>query len=300
MVHVGYKNSLEGCVMLLKVMRILPKRFIQGVYFNHRVWRNFVKSNGLSSCSSLAYTFLLAFIPFSISIASLSSWLPISERLVFNVERYFFSQYIPQSGNQIYNFFLFSFKHTGRLSILGFISLIVTCYGMMFSVEQHIHQMWHLKRQRRIVLSLSIFTGFFIGGTVFVYTMAYFTQFILDHVESGSFLFYHIGSLSAHVVTMFSFISLYKFIPSVKVKWWHSIIAGTGASLAFIVLQLAFSASMNYLQKDYELLYGSLAMLPIFLLWLYLSVLILLLGAQVIYVLRTRPAKRKISGSVSQ
>jgi uncharacterized BrkB/YihY/UPF0761 family membrane protein len=49
---------------------------------------------------------------------------------------------------------------------------------------------------------------------------------------------------------------------------------------------------MNYLQKDYELLYGSLAMLPIFLLWLYLSVLILLLGAQVIYVMRTNLALR--------
>ncbi|TXJ02872.1 MAG: YihY family inner membrane protein [Neisseriales bacterium] len=286
--------------MLFKVMRILPKRFIQIINFNHKVWRNFVKSNGLSSCSSLAYTFLLAFIPFSVSIASLSTWLPVSEHIVFNVERYFFSQYIPQSGNQIYDLFQFSFKHTGHLSMLGLISLIVTCYAMMFSVEQHIHQMWHLRRQRKIILSLSLFTGFFIGGTIFVYIVAYFTEFINNNVKSESFFIQHIGTFSANIITMFSFISLYKFIPSVKVKWLHSIVAGTSASLAFIFLQLGFGLSMNYLQKDYEQLYGSLAMLPIFLLWLYLSVLILLLGAQIIYVLRTSPSKRKISGSISQ
>lgn len=284
--------------MLFSIVRLVPKKFHRIIHFSYKLWRNFIRSNGLASCSSLAYTFLLAFIPFSISIASLSTWLPISNALIYNVEHYFFSQYIPQSGNQIYNLFQFSFKHTGRLSIFSFISLIVTCYGMMFSVEQHIHRMWHIKRQRKFISSISIFTGFFIVGTIFIYVMAYFTEFILNNIKSGV-VFQYIGTFSAHIVTVFSFVSLYKFIPSVKVRWIHAIIAGVIASTAFIFLQLAFSLSMNYLQKDYELLYGSLAMLPIFLLWIYFSVFILLLGAQIIYVLRTAPSKHRIMGSVS-
>lgn len=277
--------------MILRIIRKIPERYLKIINFNYKLWDNFSKSNGLSSCSSLSYTFLLAFIPFSISIASLSAWLPVSEQLIHNVEYYFFSQYIPQLGHQVYDLFTFSFSHTKRLSMFGFLSLFTTSYGMMFSVEQHIHSMWHLKRQRRLWLSFFIFSGFFIVGTIFIFIMAYFTEFIQERVTHGM-VYRHIGVVSAHVITITSFISLYKFIPSVKVKWSHAVIAGTSASIAFIILQTGLTLSMNYLQKDYELLYGSLAMLPIFLLWLYLSVLILLLGAQVIYVMRTNSTMR--------
>jgi membrane protein len=277
--------------MILRIIRKIPKKYLKIINFNYKLWDNFSKSNGLSSCSSLSYTFLLAFIPFSISIASLSTWLPVSERLIQNVEYYFFSQYIPQLGHQVYDLFTFSFNQTKRLSMLGFISLFITSYGMMFSVEQHIHSMWHLKRQRRLWQSFFIFSGFFVGGTIFIFIMAYFTEFVQVHVAHG-ILYQHIGTVSAHIFTIASFISLYKFIPSVKVKLSHAVIAGSFASLAFIILQSGLNFSMHYLQQDYELLYGSLAMLPIFLLWLYLSVLILLLGAQIIYVMRTNPAAR--------
>ncbi len=277
--------------MILRIIRKIPKRYLRVIDFNYKLWDNFIKSNGLGSCSSLSYTFLLAFIPFSISIVSLSAWLPVSEQLIHNVEYYFFSQYIPQLGHQVYDLFTFSFSHTKRLSMFGFISLFVTSYGMMFSVEQHIHSMSHLKRQRRLWLSFLIFSGFFVGGTIFIFIMAYITQFVQERIVHG-IIYWHIGIVSAHIVTIVSFISLYKFIPSVKVKWSHAVIAGTCAGIAFIILQYGLSQSMNYLQKDYELLYGSLAMLPIFLLWLYLSVLILLLGAQVIYVMRTNSTMR--------
>ncbi|RTL12000.1 MAG: YihY family inner membrane protein [Neisseriaceae bacterium] len=285
--------------MLLRIIRKVPKKYHKVINFSYKVWGNFSGSNGLSRCSSLAYTLLFAFIPFSISIVSISAWLPVSEEITNNIEYYFFSQYIPQLGHQVYDLFKFSFSHTKRLSIFGFISLFVTSYGMMFSIEQHIHDMWHLKRQRKLIYSFIVFSGFFVVGTIFIFVMAYFTEFVQVRVTHG-IVYENMGRVSAHIVTIVSFISIYKFIPSVKVKWLHAIIAGIGAAIAFIILQLGFTASMDYLQKDYELLYGSLAMLPIFLLWLYLSVLILLLGAQVIYVLRTSPAKRKILGSVLQ
>lgn len=58
--------------------------------------------------------------------------------------------------------------------------------------------------------------------------------------------------------------------------------AGLFATIAFIGIQAYFNWCMESLREQYVLLYGTLVTLPIFLLWIYLSVLVLLVGAQII------------------
>jgi membrane protein len=276
-----------------RVSRRLPKwRGYSSYRFLFKVWINFQKSGGISCCSSLSYTLLLAFIPFSISMASISSWLPVSNTLINDVQLYFFSKFIPQSGTEIYDLFKLSFTHSSRLSILGLLSLLGSCYAMMFTVEQHIHHMWQIKRQRSLINSLLLFTGFFLAGPLLVYFVALIVEF-LDLFVIDPNLRRYIAFLAANLVTLISYIIIYKFLPSKPVRWRHAIGAGSLAGIAFGVLEQYFSYSMLQLKEEYSLLYGSLAMLPIFMLWLYLSVLILLMGAQIIYVLelKKRPVK---------
>lgn len=275
-----------------RIRKYIPKWGYGGFSFLFKVWRNFQRSGGVTCCSSLSYTLLLAFIPFSISMASISSWLPISSRLINDVQLYFFSEFIPQSGHQIYDLLRLSFKHSSRLSILGFLSLLGTCYGMMFTVEQHIHQMWQIKRQRSLIRSLLLFTGFFTGGPLLVYSIASIIEF-LQRIIQDDLAVQILTVFAGNLVTLLSFVFIYKFLPSKKVRWQHAIGAGTLAGIAFACLQAYFSYSMRHLQEEYYLLYGSLAMLPVFLLWLYLSVLILLVGAQIIYVIELTPPRRR-------
>lgn len=270
-----------------RISKHIPKWGYGSFSFLFKVWSNFQKSGGVTCCSSLSYTLLLAFIPFSISMASISSWLPISNTLINDVQIYFFSKFIPQSGHQIYDLFRLSFKHSSRLSILGFLSLLGTCYGMMFTVEQHIHQMWQIKRQRSLIRSLLLFTGFFTGGPLLVYSIASIIEF-LQRIIQNDVAVQILTVFAGNLVTLLSFVFIYKFLPSKTVRWKHAIGAGTLAGIAFACLQAYFSYSMRHLQEEYYLLYGSLAMLPVFLLWLYLSVLILLMGAQIIYVIELR------------
>jgi membrane protein len=162
----------------------------------------------------------------------------------------------------------------------------------MFTVEQHIHHMWQIKRQRSLINSLLLFTGFFLAGPLLVYFVALIVEF-LDLFVIDPNLRRYIAFLAANLVTLISYIIIYKFLPSKPVRWRHAIGAGSLAGIAFGVLEQYFSYSMLQLKEEYSLLYGSLAMLPIFMLWLYLSVLILLMGAQIIYVLelKKRPVK---------
>lgn len=272
------------------VVRIVPKRFYNSFRFLYKVWNNFKKSGGLSCSSSLAYTLLVAFIPFSVSIASFSFWLPISDTIVNDVQFYFFNEFIPQSGHQIYDLFRMSFEHSTRLSIISSCSLIMICYAMMFSIEYHLHKMWQIRQSRKFINSILLFTGFFTLGPVVIYMIAEVTEF--SELAFHNKLFTESMTFCAsQLVTLISFVAIYKFIPSKSVRWSHAFGSGLIASIAFLILRESFIFSMRNLREQYSLLYGSLAILPIFLLWLYLSVLILLIGAQIIYVLEAKKLK---------
>lgn len=253
---------------------------------------NFQESRGFICTHSLAYTFLLAFIPFSIATASISDWLPFSNSLVDEVQTYFFSRFLPQSGTDIYDLFKLSFRHSTRLSIVGVISLLVTTYGMMFAIEQHIHQMWHLKRQRKILQTLFIFSGFFILGPIITYSIAYIYRFISAKLNISVEIQYIISECLSILITTSSFIAVYKFIPNKKVSWRYAVISGVIAAGLFSILRWVFVISMINLKEEYSLLYGSLVTLPIFLLWIYLNSFIFLYCAQIIYVAEKRKNRK--------
>ena len=287
----GLRSKWGVAIKSRRIAQKVPKKIYPVYSFFYRALINFIKARGLICTNSLAYTFLLAFIPFLVAIASISDWLPFSNRLINDVQNYFFSKFLPRSGTQIYDLFKLSFKHSTRLSIAGGVSLIATSYMMMFAVEQHIHQMWHINRQRKIIYSLGIFTGFFIGGPMLVYSLADIGE-VLDFKFNSPIFTYLLPHFMSVLVTILSLIAVYKFIPNKKVKWKHAIVAGMIAGIVFSLLRWGFSVYMARLEAEYKLLYGSIAILPIFLLWLYISSLNFLYCAQIIYILE-RKNKRK-------
>ena len=76
---------------------------------------------------------------------------------------------------------------------------------------------------------------------------------------------------------LFTFI--YVFIPNTRVKVWFGAVAGFISAVLFQFFQLAYINSQVWIAK-YNAIYGSFAALPLFLIWLQLSWLIVLLGAE--------------------
>lgn len=268
-------------------VRKIPPLMRNPLFFLRQIWRGFRQAGGFSCCSSLSYTLLLAFIPFSIAMASLSVWLPFSNKLVNDVEFYFFNEFLPQSGHEMYTLFRASFQSSRKISIAGAISLLVSSYGMMLAITQSINQILRVKRSRKFIPSLILITLFFILGALIVYSEAFFYSRVYQFVNQ-TILEKPVEFVVKHSLTFLTYIALYKFLPNKNVKLSHASFAGALATLAFIGLQSYFSWSMINLREEYSLLYGSLVTLPIFLMWIYLSVLILLLGAQFVFFLENK------------
>ena len=267
-----------------KILKQLPKSIFAILRVFYKISHNFNKANGLICTNSLSYTFLLAFIPSLIALARISDFLPFSSQLMKDVQIYFFDRFLPLSGNQAYVVFKYSIHHVKHLPLIGLLFLVATSYFMMFAIEKHIHQMWHLKRQRKLIYSLLIYSIFFICGPIVAYTLGYLHELLFVYGTLHWFDSY-VQILFSLIFTIISLVAVYKFIPHKPVKWKHALLAGTIAGVVFSCMRILFAVYMTQVEQNYSLLYGSLATLPMFILWLYVSNFNLLYCAQIIYIL---------------
>jgi len=100
------------------------------------------------------------------------------------------------------------------------------------------------------------------------------------------------------VLTCVALTLLYGVVPARRVEWRHALLGGTLAGLGFEIAKRGFAI---YLSKvpTYTLIYGAFATIPIFLVWLYLSWLVVLTGAiftAMLPVVRTKPERHRVPG----
>lgn len=268
-----------------KFMFWLTRRLLRQYYRTTKLLyksaNHFVKNRGLRNCSGLAFTATLAFIPLSIALATIGEIMPFSRGTIRGVQQYFLNDYIPQSGGQLSQLVSLSIQNSSHLSWASFIFLIASCYGVLFEIQDSFNIMSYRRRKAKFSYSLLRFTLFFTIGPFFVYELGHLNKVINDLTSEHYQRI--LVPITSWTFTFGVFISLYKFIPVQKILLRHAVVVGLAAGTVFLSLQEYFIYSIKELKENYQLLYGSLAMLPIFLLWIYLSTFILLFGVQVIY-----------------
>ena len=268
-------------------VRKIPRRILNPFRLIRSMWSSFRRNGGFLCCGNLSYTLLLAFIPFAISMANLSALLPFSQDLINRVEWYVFNKFLPQNGDDLYLLFSESFKNSHKLSWISFFLLVISSYGMMLAISQSLNQVMRIKSKRSILFSLVLITWVFIIGSAFAFSLGWFCELIFPHILNQE-VNKMVGSVASVIESAFSFFLIYQFLPYRRVKLRHSLLAMLCSTLAFSCVQMYFFWFMKNLQQEYTLLYGSLATLPIFLLWIYLSVMILLFFGQLIIILENK------------
>ncbi|MFL6706680.1 MAG: YihY family inner membrane protein, partial [Massilia sp.] len=171
-----------------------------------------------------------------------------------------------------------------RLSAVGAVALLVTSTAMMSMIERALNQIWGVKRRRpftqRLVMYWALLTlGPILIGLSLTVTSQLFmaTSEVVRAVPFLGALFYTLVSvsLSAGAYTL-----LYVTVPNRDVAWGDAVVGGVVAALAFEIAKRVFAIFIKQF-PTYAIIYGALAALPLFLLWLYFSWMIALVGATI-------------------
>jgi membrane protein len=235
------------------------------------------------SASSLTFTTVLAMVPlFAVGLAVFSAF-PMFGKFQDTIQRWLIESLVPESiARQVLSYLTqFSLK-ASRLGTAGLVAVLLSAVFLMVTIERTLGQIWRLQRQRplpqRVLLYWSAITlgplllGSSLAATSFVVTASRdvvnvlpgSTRWLLDGFE---FLM-----LTACVS------GLYFYVPYTRVRWRHAITAG------FLVagsLEVAKKLMAFYLLEvpTYSLVYGAFAAVPILLVWIYVTWLLVLLGA---------------------
>lgn len=244
----------------------------------------------LRHAAALSFSSLLALAPmFAIAFAMLSLFSSF-ESLGVAFESFIYQFLAPAAGEDLKSYIDQFAGQAGKLTIFGLIFFLLTALLLLFSIEESFNDIWGVSRGRSMTSRLTVYWALVSLGPLLMGASLAISTYLLS-VTIGDQFVYRVQSIVLSVLPFFletmAFLLLYLVMPNVRVSLVHAAIGAIVASCLFELTKKAFVAYVvNF--ADYEVIYGALSTLPIFLIWIYLSWVVALLGAQVVAVLQRK------------
>ncbi|RLG99085.1 hypothetical protein DRO38_08195 [Candidatus Bathyarchaeota archaeon] len=179
------------------------------------------------------------------------------------------------------------------LGAFGLSLLIYTVVKMLNTVEMTFNSLWGITRARSVLRKISDYISVLvISPLLLVISLALIASLSSNTVVAKlntNMFFEHFFVLFETVIPLvgiwIAFTAIYIFMPNTRVKFLPGLIAGVFSGTLWGIAFQAYT-QLNIGVARYNTIYGTFAALPIFLIWLYISWLILLIGAQLSYAIQ--------------
>lgn len=273
-------------------MRPLIQTGSQIGYFVVSVLKRFEHDRCFRVAAALAFTTLLALVPLVTVIFSMLSLFPVFEQWSGELEAFLFKNFVPTAGEAVRSYVLEFSNQAGRLTAVGLIFLLVSTLLLLATIEDAFNDIWRVKRGRILFQRLLVYWAVVTLGPLLTAVSLSMSSALLSMTvfSEQSVIAGLTQALLKYLPLLFelgAYILFYKAIPNTEVKFWHALIGGIVATILFELAKLGFAFYiLNF--KSYQLIYGALATIPIFFIWVYLSWVVMLIGAVVAAELKTR------------
>lgn len=253
-------------------------------------WLRFQQNKLTQAAGYLTYSTMLALVPLIMVVFSVFSAFPVFNEVTGEIKSFIFNNFAPQASDIVGQYIDEFVTNSKQMSAVGVISLVAVALMLINSIDRTLNSIWHDTSTRPLVFSVAIYWliltlgPLLIGASIGV--SAYVSTYVSSVFESDLSLPFGLKILSfvPFLLTWLIFTLVYAVVPNKKVKMTHS---AAGALVAAFFFTLGKQAFAWYIATfpSYQLIYGAMATLPIMLLWIQLSWVVILLGAQLSAVL---------------
>lgn len=258
-------------------------------YFTRYSVRQFYRQRGLQIAASLAYTTLLSLVPLITVIFGVFKGVSAFESLGSAIQAFIIKNFVPAFSDTVQQYLEgFSQKATG-LTATGIVALIFIVLMLLATIENAFNVIWHVSKRRntssRFMMYWAILTlgPFLVGAGLFITSYLFSLSFVIDMNESLGFRDQLLPWLP-FFTTAVAFTLLYIMIPNCYVSRVHAVIGGISSAALFEVAKYGFGYYVKAI-PTYQVIYGAIAVIPLFLLWIYISWVIVILGAHITFCL---------------
>jgi membrane protein len=232
---------------------------------------------------SLTFTTVLALVPLLTIVLAIMTTFPVFDQLRTALDRYFVQMVMPKAiANTITsNLTQFASKAT-RLSAVGAVALVFTSSAMIGTIERAFNQIWRVKRPRPLLQRVLVYWALVTLGPLAFGLSLTLTSHLFAATTGLAAAVPFLGALLTTIgsvaLTTGAYTLLYMAVPHRHVYFRDALWGALAAAIAFEVAKRVFAIFIRQF-PTYAIIYGALAALPLFLLWMYLSWLITLVGA---------------------
>ncbi len=177
--------------------------------------------------------------------------------------------------------------NSGYIAGIGLVVLFWTVMKVFKNIENSFNNIWQVKRSRILTRQFTDYISILIIAPVFLIIASSFNMSQLENISQSIPFLHYLDSILKILVTVLSytliwfvFTLIYIIIPNTKVQFVPAIVAGVIAGTLFQLLQWGY-VNVQSMLTSYGAIYGTFAALPLFMMWLELSWLIVLLGAEI-------------------
>jgi membrane protein len=236
-------------------------------YLAAHVWRHFRQDRCFEEAASLGYTSLLALVPLLAVVFGVVSAFPVFDRWAGQLQSFIFDNFVPASGEVVQQYIAGFLGSLGRLTLPGTLFLILTALLLMMRIEKAFNRIWRVPTNRnlvnRIVMYWAVLT---LGPLALGAAAALSAQPLLDLLGEEVAGTTAWRSAGIFVLTWLAFTIIFVLVPNRRVRVLH---AAIGALLSAALFSLAKSGFVAFVGRaSFNVIYGTLATIPIFLFWL--------------------------------
>ena len=235
------------------------------------------------TASSLTFTTSIALVPFFTVALAIFTAFPMFSKLESALQGWLIQSLIPDNiARQVLGYLTQFSRQANKLGVAGLAVLLVTAIAMILTIDRTLNSIWRVRKTRSLTQRVLIYWAAITLGPLLLAASLALTSYVLS-ASRGL-----VGALPVSLrflldLVQFALVAggvaaLFRYVPNTYVKWAHAWVGGIFVAAG---IELAKKALTLYLGAvpTYSLVYGAFATLPILLVWIYVSWVIVLMGA---------------------
>jgi len=270
---------------------VLQRKLAATVTFCRYALHRFSRDGCFAAAGALSYTTLVSLVPLGVIALGILSAFPNFVAVRQLLLEFVFRNFVPQISEQAAWWFQYFAESAAQATAIGIIGIAATGVLLLATVEDQLNALWRVTTPRpwgqRIVAYWTLMTlGPLLVGmslTLSTYLDTAARQAGLDPQALAQFASgwpHFFARLVPFVLELIACTLLYCLIPNCAVRWRDGAVGAAVGAVLIEILKIGFAFYIGTM-SSYQTVYGALAAIPIFLLWMYVSWMAVLLGAVV-------------------
>ncbi|MBA6263863.1 MAG: virulence factor BrkB family protein [Colwellia sp.] len=230
----------------------------------------------------LSYVTLMSLVPLIVVMLSVMTAFPIFTEIKGIIENFVYQNFMPAAGDVVKEHITGFVTNASEMSAIAITFLFLFALLLISAIDTSLNKIWRVTAKRRIVTAFSMYWMVLTLGPVLMGSSIAATSYIVSLISIGTYDIFGLTNIALRALPVFAsigaFLILYTVVPNKVVPIKHALLGATLAALLFEVAKKGFAFYITQL-PSYERIYGALAGIPILFLWVYLSWLVVLIGA---------------------